>query len=129
MMWTETTRTEHACKEQRLPSVLTDREWEGVEPFFAPPSFVGRPRKWPTRIIVDASRCLVTARTSIFRIYLIGSAAASCCVAKLWHKSRMTSKRIFMLGATGTIGRATHDALVQCGHEVVSFARAGSKFR
>ena len=53
-MWTDTTRTEHARKEQRLPSDLTDREWEVLEPFFARPSFVGRPRKWPTRIIVDA---------------------------------------------------------------------------
>ena len=53
-MWTDTTRTEHARKEQRLPSDLTDREWAVLEPFFARPSFVGRPRKWPTRIIVDA---------------------------------------------------------------------------
>jgi putative transposase len=45
---------EHARKEQRLPSDLTDREREFLEPFFALPSFVGRPRKWPTRIIVDA---------------------------------------------------------------------------
>jgi divinyl chlorophyllide a 8-vinyl-reductase len=38
----------------------------------------------------------------------------------------MTPKRIFMLGATGTIGRATHAALVKRGHEVVCFARPGS---
>ena len=53
-MWTDTTRIEHARKEQRLPSDLTDREWEVLEPFFPPLSLVGRPRKWPTRIIVDA---------------------------------------------------------------------------
>ena len=53
-MWTDTTRVQHARKEQRLPSDLTDREWEVLEPFFAPPSHVGRPRKWATRIIVDA---------------------------------------------------------------------------
>ena len=53
-MWTDTTRVVHARKEQRLPSDLTDREWEVLEPFFAPPSHVGRPRKWSTRIIVDA---------------------------------------------------------------------------
>ena len=35
-------------------SDLTDREWEVLEPFFPPPSHVGRPRKWSTRIIVDA---------------------------------------------------------------------------
>ena len=53
-MWTDTTRVRHARKEQRLPSDLTDREWEVLEPFFPPPSHVGRPRKWSTRIIVDA---------------------------------------------------------------------------
>ena len=30
-MWTDTTRTEHARKEQRLPSDLTDREWAVLE--------------------------------------------------------------------------------------------------
>jgi divinyl chlorophyllide a 8-vinyl-reductase len=34
-----------------------------------------------------------------------------------------SSKRVFMLGATGTIGRATVRALVQHGHEVVCFVR------
>ena len=46
-MWTDTTRVQHARKEQRLPSDLTDREWEVLEPFFAPPSHVGRPRNGP----------------------------------------------------------------------------------
>lgn len=35
----------------------------------------------------------------------------------------MTPKRIFLLGATGTIGRATRDALAKRGHELVCFAR------
>lgn len=35
----------------------------------------------------------------------------------------MTSKRIFLTGATGTAGRATLDALLAVGHEVVCFAR------
>jgi len=34
--------------------------------------------------------------------------------------------RVFMLGATGTIGRATVRALVRHGHEVVCFGRAGA---
>jgi len=38
----------------------------------------------------------------------------------------MTPKRIFMLGATGTIGRATLAALTKRGHQVVGFARVGS---
>ncbi len=35
-------------------------------------------------------------------------------------------RRIFMVGATGTIGRATVDALLRQGHQVVCFVRAGS---
>lgn len=45
----------------------------------------------------------------------------------LWHKVAMTPKRIFMLGATGTIGRATLVALVKSGHHVVCFARPGAQ--
>ncbi len=37
-----------------LPSDLTDAEWAVLEPFLPPPSFVGRPRKWPMRRIVEA---------------------------------------------------------------------------
>ncbi len=36
--------------------------------------------------------------------------------------------RIFMLGATGTIGRATLSALVRRGHDVVCFIRPGSDY-
>jgi transposase len=54
MMWTDTTRVQHARKEQRLPSDLTDGEWAVLEPFFTLPSRVGRSRKWSTRVIVDA---------------------------------------------------------------------------
>lgn len=39
----------------------------------------------------------------------------------------MAGKRIFMLGATGTIGRATLAALLARGHDVVCFVRKGSK--
>jgi divinyl chlorophyllide a 8-vinyl-reductase len=35
-----------------------------------------------------------------------------------------SSKRIFVIGATGTIGRATVQALVRQGHDVVCFIRA-----
>jgi transposase len=33
---------------------LTDDEWAVLKPFVPPPSFVGRPRKWPMRRIVEA---------------------------------------------------------------------------
>ncbi len=36
-------------------------------------------------------------------------------------------RRIFMLGATGTIGRATVRALVALGHEIVCFVRSGAE--
>ncbi|MFN3435745.1 MAG: NAD-dependent epimerase/dehydratase family protein, partial [Sphingomonas sp.] len=39
----------------------------------------------------------------------------------------MTPKRIFMLGATGTIGQATRAALVRRGHYVVCFARPAAR--
>ncbi len=55
------------------------------------------------------------------------SNAASCGLDRLWHKVVMEPKRIFMLGATGTIGRATLAALVKSGHHVVCFARPGAK--
>lgn len=53
-MWTNTTRAQHARKALALPSDLEDAEWEVLEPFFPPPSLVGRPRKWPMRRIVEA---------------------------------------------------------------------------
>lgn len=36
-------------------------------------------------------------------------------------------RRVFLLGATGTIGRATAQALLRRGHEVVCFVRPGSR--
>ncbi len=41
------------------------------------------------------------------------------------YKSR-APRRVFIIGATGTIGRASVRALVQAGHEVVCFVRPGS---
>ena len=42
------------------------------------------------------------------------------------HRRSANPRRIFMLGATGTIGRATVRALVRDGHEVVCFVRPTS---
>ena len=53
-MWTDTTRAQYARANLALPSDLTDSEWALLEPFFPPPSHVGRPRKWPLRPIVEA---------------------------------------------------------------------------
>ena len=53
-MWTDTTRAHHARAGLALPSDLTDAEWALLEGFFDPPSKVGRPRKWPSRRIVEA---------------------------------------------------------------------------
>ena len=46
-MWTDATRAHHARAGLALPSDLTDDEWAVLKPFLPPPSFVGRPRKWP----------------------------------------------------------------------------------
>lgn len=54
MMWTDTTRAQHARKGLALPSDLTDAEWALLKPYLPPPSSVGRPRKWPMRRIVEA---------------------------------------------------------------------------
>lgn len=53
-MWTDTTRAHYARKGLALPSDMTDAEWAAIEPFFPPPSHVGRPRKWDLRRIVEA---------------------------------------------------------------------------
>ena len=53
-MWTDTTREHYARAGLALQSDLTDAEWAVLEPFFPPPSNVGRPRKWPLRRIVEA---------------------------------------------------------------------------
>ena len=53
-MWTDTTRAQYARADLALPSDLTDAEWAVLEPFLPPHSFVGRPRKWPMRRIVEA---------------------------------------------------------------------------
>ncbi len=53
-MWTDTTRAQYARADLTLPSDLTDGEWVVLEPFFPPPSHVGRLRKWPLRRIVEA---------------------------------------------------------------------------
>lgn len=42
---------------------------------------------------------------------------------KVKHSKRSSTLRIFVLGATGTIGRATTAALLERGHEVVCFIR------
>ena len=53
-MWTDTTRALYPREHLALPSDLTDAEWAVLEPFFPPPSRVGRPRKWSMRRIVEA---------------------------------------------------------------------------
>ncbi|MBU2587018.1 MAG: IS5 family transposase [Alphaproteobacteria bacterium] len=53
-MWTDTTRAHHARAGLALPSDLSDAEWAVLEPFVPPPSYVGRPCKWPMRRIVEA---------------------------------------------------------------------------
>ena len=53
-MWTDTTRAQYAHSDLALPSDLTNAEWAVLEPFFPPPSRMGRPHKWPLHRIVEA---------------------------------------------------------------------------
>jgi len=53
-MWTDTARAQYARADLALTSDLIDAEWTVLEPFFPPPSHVGRPRKWPLCRIVEA---------------------------------------------------------------------------
>ena len=63
-MWTDTTRAQYARTGLALPTDLTDGEWAVLEPFFPPPSYVGRPRKWPMRRIVEACKfCQIAYKT------------------------------------------------------------------
>ena len=52
-MWTDTTRAKHARKGLRYSSDLTDAEWSVLELLVPPRSGLGRPPKWPLRMIVD----------------------------------------------------------------------------
>lgn len=53
-MCTDTTRAQYARADLALPTDLTDAEWAVLEPFFPPPSQVGRPPNWPLRRIIEA---------------------------------------------------------------------------
>lgn len=61
-MWTDTTRAHHARAGLALPRDLTDGEWALLEPFFPPPSHVGRPRKWPMRMLPPCFPLVSTVR-------------------------------------------------------------------
>jgi len=46
-MKTPASQSKYARPDLALTSDLTDGEWAVLEPFFPPPSYVGRPRAWP----------------------------------------------------------------------------------
>lgn len=52
-MWTDTTRAICPCR-AGFAKRLDRGRVAAPEPFFPPPSHVGRPRKWPLRRIVEA---------------------------------------------------------------------------
>ena len=58
-MWTDTTRAYPARAKLALLSDLIDTELAILDPFFPPPSHVGRPRKRPMRRIVEATLYLL----------------------------------------------------------------------
>ncbi|TJW15542.1 MAG: IS5 family transposase [Mesorhizobium sp.] len=54
MGWTETTRQQYCRAGQRNANLLTDREWELIEPFMPRSKATGRPRTTELRAVVDA---------------------------------------------------------------------------
>lgn len=59
-MWTETTRVHYRRDGLRYASDTTDREWAVLEPLLPEPRRLGRPWKWPLRLVVDAMLYIAT---------------------------------------------------------------------
>ena len=52
-MWTPIARVQLARRSCPCATSLTDAEWALVMPFMPPPAAMGRPRKWPLRLVLD----------------------------------------------------------------------------
>ena len=55
-MWTEAARKQHAPRQGRYPSDLTDAEWKLIEPMIPEAQRGGRPRKTDMREVMNAVR-------------------------------------------------------------------------
>ena len=55
-MWTEAARKQHAPRNERYPSDLTDAEWALIEPMFPQAQRGGRPRRTDMREVMNAVR-------------------------------------------------------------------------
>jgi putative transposase len=53
-MWTPTARRKYSRDELRDETDLTDAEWAVIEPLLPEPHARRRPRRWPTREILNA---------------------------------------------------------------------------
>lgn len=61
MAWTEITREQYDRRQLRYASDCTDEEWALIEPFMPVLHKVGRPRKWPMRVIWNAIHYLAAS--------------------------------------------------------------------
>ena len=52
-MWTPAARAQLARDAVPYATSLTDKEWAVVAPFMPAPAKVGRPRRWPMRLVFD----------------------------------------------------------------------------
>ena len=52
-MWTPAARAQLARDAIPYATSLTDIEWAVVAPFMPAPAKVGRPRRWPMRLVMD----------------------------------------------------------------------------
>lgn len=54
LRWTPAARPELARESLPYATCLTDAEWALVVPILPAPAATGRPRHWPTQLLVDA---------------------------------------------------------------------------
>ena len=55
-MWTRQARIQHAPREERYPSDVTDAEWSIISPMIPPPRRGGRHRETDMRVVMNAVR-------------------------------------------------------------------------
>ena len=55
-MWTQETRIQHAPREERYPSDVTDAEWAIIAPMIPPQRQGGRHRETDMRDVMNAVR-------------------------------------------------------------------------
>src|SRR5918993_2091174 len=96
---------EGAMPDRPCPSDLSDAEWTALEPFLPPPCRLGRPPKWPRRVMAEA----------IF--YLVRSGCAWRMLPRCFPPWRSVYSQFARWRRDGMLRRA-HDGLRAMAREV-----------